>query len=620
MDSALAHADEFLQNAEEIMGNLNRDLEFWKKDTYNRDILDRIFRYMHSLKSGAAFLELRILESIAHSLESLFDSFRKGAKTDDITIEKIIKAVVLIGKELDRLNEDQNPVVLDFTGSDESDQQADTIPVKRDFFTPFEKQLLKEASVRGEKFYRIICHLEEFPQMLYARAYLLMNNLELEVNVITTTPSMENRAGDFTRFTAFITTDLDESSIYRAVNVDSVVRVDLIRLDYSSYLEKEDDVINLNFDDEQQMPAGSWIRVEQRRIDELAGYIDQFKISTGRFSSYRTKMDELHTLAKGMEKVLLNVTLVPLNGLFKGFPRFVRELCRKTGKSAELKISGELCTVDRSVFDVLSETLQHLIRNAVYHGLESIDERKLAGKSESGIIEINTEKSDDRIIITVRDDGRGINRDEVFAEAGRRGYSSDIENTDLLSILSRPGFSTVKNADNLSGRGVGLDLVIHNIQDKLKGELLLENQFGRGLEYRIIIPASRVLTKIIMMRSSGRTIAFPARNVESSAPFESGKLIEEHNGILSYRDGEDELPIYTESGKLHRKTERFTGGYVLVVRYLGLKAALYTDELLMEKEIVSENLRLHDEKEPFLYRAVVSGREYLYLSPSIISS
>jgi len=619
MDSALAHIDEFLQNAEEIMNDLNNSLEIWKDDKFNREIIDRIFRYMHSLKSGAAFLELTSLETTAHKLETLFDGFRKGAGSEEISIATIFKAVRYMGKELERLNESQSPIVIDFSPSKPVLQDIHH-KQKRDLFTSFQKELLKEASQRGETLYRIICHIDEFPQMLYARAYLLMNNLELAVNVISTTPSMKERSEDFSRFTAYITTDLDESSIYRAVNVDSVVRVDLISLDFTSYLEKEDDVINLNFDDSAEMPTGSWIRVEQRRIDEIAGYIEQLKISTGRFTSYRTKMDDLHNLAKGLEKVLLNVTLIPMNSLFKGFPRFVQELCRKTGKSAELKISGEPCTVDRSVLDVLSETLQHLIRNAVYHGLETFDERKRKGKSEAGYIEIHTVKEDEQIVLTIRDDGRGLNRDEILEEARRRSIPVDEVHTDLLSVLSRPGFSTVKKADNLSGRGVGLDLVIHNVQDKLKGELEMRNFPGSGLEYKIIIPASRVLTKIIMMRCSGRTIAFPSRNVESSSSFDHRYLIEDHRGVQTYKAGDDELPLYTESGKLHQKIDNFDKGYILIVRYLGLKAALYVDELLMEKELISENLRLHDEKEPFLYRALLSGREYLYLSPSIISS
>ena len=619
MGSASEHVDEFLQNAEDIMSNLNSDIEHWKKDMFNRELIDRIFRYMHSLKSGAAFLELDTLEKTAHKLETLFDNFRKGDVSEKIRVDEIFDSVKLIGKELYKISEQQNPVYIDFSSDNDTQNKVKPVPSKKDFFTSFQRELLKEASRRGEKFYRIICHLDEFPQMLYARAYLLMNNLELEVNVISTNPSMKERSADFTRFTADITTDLDESRIYRAVNVDSVVRVDLIRLDYTSYLEKIDDIINLNFDESESLPSGSWLRVEQRRIDELAGYIDQLKISTGRFSSYRTKMDDLHSLAKGMEKVLLNVTLVPLNNLFKGFPRFVRELCRKTSKSAELKISGDHCTVDRSVLDILSETLQHLIRNAVYHGLETFSERKAAGKRESGIIEINTRENDDRIIITVSDDGRGLNREQILIEAEKRGYTTEGDSADLLNILTRPGFSTVGNADNLSGRGVGLDLVIHNIQDKLKGELQLQNNVGKGLVYTINIPASRVLTKIMMMRSGGRTLAFPSRNVENSLPFDRSKLVEDQNGLFCYRFGDVELPLYTESGKLHQRKGHFTKGYILIVRYMGLKAALFADELLMEKEVVSENLRLQDEKEPFLYNALLSGREYLYLSPSIIS-
>lgn len=623
MNSATVHAEEFLQNADDIMSSLNRDLEVWKEDPYNQELIHRIFRYMHSLKSGAAFLEMRTLESIAHSLESLFDSYRKGAESDAETIKKIVKAVGLMGRELDRLNEEKNPQIIDFelSGSSAPSESSESgSSQSRDLFSPFEKELLLEASARGETLYRVICHLDEFPQMLYARAYLLMNNLELAVNVISTLPSMEDREADFSRFTAYITTDLDESGIYKAVNVDSVVRVDLVRLDYASYLEKEDDIINLNFDDSDQMPTGAWIRVEQRRIDELAGYIDQLKVATGRFSSYRTKMKDLNFLARGMEKVLLNVTLVPLNSLFKGFPRFVSQLCRKTGKSAELKIEGETCMIDRSVFDIISDTLQHLIRNAVYHGLENFKERKAAGKSESGLINIHTSMEDDRIVILLSDDGRGLSRKKILERAEKLGYSRERIGDDLLAVLARPGFSTVEEADNLSGRGVGLDLVIHNVQDKLKGEISLINSEGEGLQYRIVIPTSQVMTKILMMRSNGRTLAFPARNVESSSIFEPSSLIDERDGFLYYRSGEDELPLYTDSGRLHQSSAGFGSGYVLIVRYLGLKAALFTEELLMEKDVLSDSLRLQDEREPFLYKAVLAGRECLYLSPSIISS
>lgn len=623
MGSAAVHTDEFLQNAEEIMTSLNRDLEIWKENPYDRNILDCLFRYMHSLKSGASFLEMKTLESIAHSLESLFDSYRKGAETDPVTTGKIVKAVSLMGRELDRLNEERNPLIIDFTPGEEarSSGETETVHVKgRDLFSPFEKQLLLEASARGEKFYRVICHLDEFPQMIYARAYLLMNNLELAVNVIATNPPMDNREGDFSRFTAYITTDLSENGIYRAVNVDSVVRVDLVRLDYASYLEKEDDVINLNFGEFEEMPSGSWIRVEQRRIDELAGYIEQLKFATGRYSSYQTKMGDLHELARGMEKVLLNVTLIPLNSLFKGFPRFVAELCRKTGKTAELKISGETCMIDRSVFEVISETLQHLIRNAVYHGIEKAEERKTAGKAEQGQISIETSMEDERIIIAVKDDGRGLSEKKIRNRAGELGFATDRLGGDLLGILSKPGFSTVTEADNLSGRGVGLDIVLHNIHDKLKGEITLINREGQGAEYRLVIPTSHVMTRIILMRSSGRTLAFPARNVESSGTFSLSELIDEKDGFLYYRSGGDALPLYTDSGRLHQSASQLEGGYILIVRYLGLKAALYMNELLMEKDVLSDSLRLQDEGEPFLYGAVLSGSECLYLSPSIIAS
>jgi two-component system chemotaxis sensor kinase CheA len=618
MDNVNPHTDEFLRNAEEIMGSLNRDLEEWKKDPWNRPLIDRIFRHMHSLKSGAAFLGMTTLESLAHSLESLFDSYRKGASSDEVTTGKILKAVAIMNRELDKLMDESFAPVpsVDFGNSPMS--ETPRVSPEKEIFSPFEIELLGEAMERGEKLYRIICHLEEVPQMLYARAYLLMNNLELSVNVVTTDPPMEDRDNDFSRFIAYITADLDESGIYKAVNVDSVSRVDLIRLDYASYLESEDDVINLNFDEDRRHPSGSWIRVEQRRIDELAGYIDQLKVATGRFSSYGTKMDDLHDLAKGMERVLNNVTLVPLNNLLTGFPRFIEGLCRQTGKSAQLKVSGQSCTVDRTVVDILSESLQHLIRNAVYHGIESFEERRAAGKSESGTISIQTAMDDNRIHITLSDDGRGINRSEVLKRASELGLRDSGEG-ELLSVLAKPGFSTVKEADSLSGRGVGLDLVIHNIQDKLKGEIHLINDVGSGVSYRIIIPTSQVMTKILMMRSGGRTMAFPARNVEDSFPFRGKDLVADREDFLFYRVGDDELPLFTESGRLHKVASGNEEGYILVITYLGLKAALYTEELLMEKEILSDNLRLSSETEPFLYQAVLSGQDCLYLSPSIIS-
>ncbi len=620
MNSTLAHIDEFLMNADEIMNQLNRDIELWKNDRYNKGLINQIFRYMHSLKSGAAFLEMEKLEKTAHEMESLFDSFRKGYPSVDFEIENLYGSVGLIETELSLVNKELSQSIVEIPSESLITEKEEINPLKWELFTSFQKELIKEASVRGEKFYRIICHIDELPQMIYARAYLLMNNLELTVNVISTTPSMKERNRDYSRFTAYITTDLDERRIYRAVNVDSVNRVDLIQLDYSSYLEKDDDVINLNFDETAEHPSGSWIRVEQRKIDELAGYIDQLIISTGQQCGSGRKMGDLYSLAKGMENLLLNVTLVPLNSLFKGFPRFVQELCRKTKKSTEIRINCEQCAVDRSVLDILSETLQHLIRNAVYHGIETNEERISIGKIESGIININAVKDGDRIVITVSDDGRGINCKELFEEAEEEGFLLNSASPELLTILAKPGFSTVRKADHLSGRGVGLDLVLHNIQDKLNGTLTLENREGKGLIFTIEIPATRVLSKITIMRSRGRNIAIPNRNIETVFPFDSGSILDEQEGQLFYNWKGEKLPLFTESGKLYQSRNLFNRGFILVIHYLGLKAALYTDELLMEKEIVSDNLRLHDEKEPYLYKALLSGDEYLYLSPSIICS
>ena len=237
------------------------------------------------------------------------------------------------------------------------------------------------------------------------------------------------------------------------------------------------------------------------RLQEVTNDIDLTLAET------EQSVGELNRIAKQLQTSLTRVRMRPFADLVAVFPRFVRELSSEYGKNVELKISGEQTLIDRTILEALNNPLMHLLRNAFDHGIEQSAIRSSIGKPEVGLIEIKAAYQGNQTLITVKDDGGGINLDEIRKKAPLLGFDPNSSEEQLLSLIFEPGFSTASQVTALSGRGVGMDIVRTNLR-QIRGDIKVETQLGVGTTFTLSVPLTLSVAKVILVESNGILLAF----------------------------------------------------------------------------------------------------------------
>lgn len=272
--------------------------------------------------------------------------------------------------------------------------------------------------------------------------------------------------------------------------------------------------------------AEETVRVPAERLDELMDRVGELVIAQSRLSQLaqgsghdmvlRSVSEEIERLAGELRDTMMVLRLVPVSSLFNRFRRLVHDLARETGKHIELVTEGEGTEVDKTVVERLADPLVHLIRNSCDHGLETPDQRLAAGKSETGTVRLSADQSGDEIIITIRDDGRGINKDAVRAKAEAQGLISAgqmMSDQDLFQLIFHPGFSTAAQVTNLSGRGVGMDVVKRTIES-LRGTIHIASTAGEGSVITLRIPLTLAIIDGLLVRVGAERYVIPLAAVE----------------------------------------------------------------------------------------------------------
>jgi two-component system, chemotaxis family, sensor kinase CheA len=235
---------------------------------------------------------------------------------------------------------------------------------------------------------------------------------------------------------------------------------------------------------------------------------------------------------------------------------------------------------DKRIIDLLTEPLTHLIRNALDHGIEPPEERRRADKDPQGLITLGIESEEDYLVFTVSDDGRGIHREEILAEAARQGMPED-PGADILHYLTQPGFSTCSEVSSLSGRGLGLDLISRRITKEAGGKLSMETREGRGTSFIIRIPKGFQPRGLLLFKSSGDVYALPSGTVTEVLALEEDRLARDDGGGYTFSG----LSLYTPRGRCLAGAEPPGGKTVLIPVPSGSESGLLIDEVLFEQEI-----------------------------------
>ncbi|MFC0677045.1 chemotaxis protein CheA [Lysobacter korlensis] len=370
--------------------------------------------------------------------------------------------------------------------------------------------------------------------------------------------------------------------------------------------------------------ADGSIRIATSKIDVLINLVGELVITQamlrqrtegldpGEFESLLTGIDQLARNTRDLQEAVMGVRMLPVEFAFSRFPRMVRDLSGRLGKKVKLRTFGEATELDKGMIEKIVDPLVHLVRNAIDHGLEMPDERKAAGKDENGTITLNAQHQGGHILIEITDDGRGMNRERILSKAREKGLAVPENPTDgqVWDLVFAPGFSTAEALTELSGRGVGMDVVKKNILS-LGGAVEIRSAPGKGSTISIRLPLTLAILDGMTVAVGEQVFVVPLNTVIESLQPEAADVRTVANSARMVRVRDDYVPLVDLASQYGMPpTLRQTQGgapIAVVVESEGKRLALEVDDLLGQQQFVIKNLETHYRRVPGVSGATILG-------------
>ena len=365
------------------------------------------------------------------------------------------------------------------------------------------------------------------------------------------------------------------------------------------------------------------IRVGTDKIDALINKVGELVITQSMLSQFGEEFtaDDLERLRDGLTQLARNtrelqesvmqIRMLPISFSFNRFPRLVHDLCAKLGKQVDLKLTGEGTELDKTVLEKIGDPLVHLVRNSLDHGIEDVEQRRAAGKPETGTLSLHAAHQGGNIVIQVRDDGAGLDRDRILAKAVERGLlegDEELSDQEVFGLIFQPGFSTARQLSDLSGRGVGMDVVRRNIND-LGGTVDVDSRLGEGTVITIRLPLTLAILDGQLVRVGMQTYIIPIVSVVESLQVTRGSVRQVAGEAELYKLRDEYIPII----RLHRSFNVPTDctelekGLLVVVEGDGQRAGVFVDDLLAQQQVVIKSLETNFRKVIGLSGATILG-------------
>jgi chemosensory pili system protein ChpA (sensor histidine kinase/response regulator) len=594
----------FIKEGWELLEKINRDLLTLEKNPANTNIIANLNRNIHTLKGSAQILNFKQIGELAHKIEDVFVKSRKdGTGLSEDRMDAVFKVVDVIQeliKSIKAGSEDENPDVQNVL-----DQINFLLSDKRVISVSDEKSAKPEQPLTKPKIVGIESE-EEFPTKNDQFIKITTENLDKLINMAAELVINKTQLNSY---------------------LDKLRKIGETIEDDKKRLRKTDQTINsffekMNLGEEKNAAS---IKIDENVMNDLRSATDDFKNVLTTFdtvaSSFRSitrdfeqNIGQISSLSKSLHDDILQVRLVPTELLFNRYPRAVRDMAKKLHKKVNLVVEGEQTEMDRALIESLTDPVMHLVRNAIDHGLESPEERAEQGKSEDGILLLKARRSKNQIIIEVQDDGRGIDPEKVKKEILKQKLANKEELNrmtpgEVLDYVFRPGFSTRQEASDVSGRGVGLDVVASQIQ-KLKGDLRLSSTPGRGTIFSIRVPLTLAIAQAIMVKIGNEILAIPLSAVEETLQFKDPELVEkDERAFISLRD--QLIPVAYLSSLLDYGDQMLPSSEstktAIIVREAGSLYGLIVDQVLGREEIVIKSLGEELAPVPYISGGTISG-------------
>ncbi|MCG6167274.1 chemotaxis protein CheW [Leptospira sp. FAT2] len=474
---------------------------------------------------------------------------------------------------------------------------------------------LEEEIRKAGKCLKISVSLGKDSPMKGLRFSLILQNLKNLGVVYKSVPDLEEleKGVDVTSITLLFLSSESLEQIRTAANVDMVETLDI--QEYVPVVQEEVAATGFKMDDDMAASESKVtlksIKVSSDKLDQLMNNVGELIITNSGFqriyddlirifgedqlfNDLKSRIDLINRISKELQSGIMNIRMVQISTVFRRFSRLVRDLSLETGKKVNLILSGESTELDKKVIDALGEPLLHLIRNSVDHGIETPSERVAAGKSETGTVELNSYQGGSNIMVEIRDDGRGLDAEKILRKAIEKGLvsateASNLTEQEIYQFIFQAGFSTADTITDISGRGVGMN-VVNNLIQEFKGKILINSTKGQGTSFVLSFPQALAIIPSILVLMEEEVYAFPLSEVNETIKIHNDQITTlEGNEIINLRG--EVLPIYRLNRiiGLQDKTDREEFP-VVIVQYKGRKIGFMVDELVGKHETVIKSL------------------------------
>ncbi|MGH2267279.1 hybrid sensor histidine kinase/response regulator [Campylobacter taeniopygiae] len=567
--------EDFLVEAFELVEQIDHDLVELESNPEDLDLLNRIFRVAHTVKGSSSFLNFDVLTKLTHHMEDVLNKARHGElkitpDIMDVVLESIDRMKTLLNSIRDNGNDtaigmDIKPICTRLTAISEGETPAgNSTPVEeKPVETPKEEPAQElEVDVNQLSDSEVEAEIERLLKVRKAEDQA--RRTKKNQNLATSTPQKTENS------------DKKVPASSSGGGMDQTIRVEVKRLDHLMNLIGEL-VLGKNrllkiYDDVEERYEG------EKFLEELNQVVSQLSIIT-----------------TDVQLAVMKTRMQPIAKVFNKFPRVVRDLSRDLGKQIELEISGEETELDKSIVEEIGDPIMHMIRNSCDHGVEDPATRIANGKPEKGIVQLKAYNEGNHIVVEITDDGKGLDPNALKAKAMEKNLITEREadqmtDKEAFALIFKPGFSTAAKVTNVSGRGVGMDVVKTNIE-KLNGVIEIDSELGKGSTFKLKIPLTLAIIQSLLVGTQEEFYAIPLASVLETVrvPVNDIYTIEGKN-VLRLRDEVLSLVRLSDVFGVKQVLESGDQTYVVVIGVAESKLGIIVDTLVGQEEIVIKSM------------------------------
>ncbi|MGG3640718.1 chemotaxis protein CheA [Bacillus gobiensis] len=624
------YLDVFIEEGREHLQACNEKLLLLEKEPGDIQLIHDFFRSAHTLKGMSATMGFEDMAQLTHHLENVLDRLRNeeapvSPEKIDLMfealdhLEDILQSIIGGGDGKKHVGDICAKLNGDETSSTSQDKPLASGSIQLTFDN-FEKNVINEAIEQGYAFYQLTVSLKEDCLLKAVRVYMVFEQLNETGEVIKTIPDTEaleteNFESEFTMgYLSKQTKDEVIELIHKVSEIDAV-RAEEIRFEEvspaSNELQRPDQVQQAEqpVDEKSEVKKTSHsgtktIRVNIDRLDSLMNLFEELVIDRGRLEQISKEInhqdlsdtvERMTRISGDLQSIILKMRMVPVETVFNRFPRMIRQLSKDLEKKIELTIDGADTELDRTVIDEIGDPLLHLLRNSIDHGIETQEVRKKNGKSDTGKVSLKAYHSGNHVFIEVKDDGAGINTKKVLEKAIAKNIVTDAEaesmsKNEIESLIFAPGFSTAEKISDISGRGVGLDVVKSKLES-LGGMVTIESTEGEGSLFSIQLPLTLSIISVLLIKLGSETYAIPISSIIETAVIEKQDILYTHDReVIDFRGQTVPLVYLKEQFSVERISGEAEQMHIIVVQKGEKLTAFVVDSFIGQQEVVLKSV------------------------------